>query len=84
MQEHLDIDEEDAMLLLTEKRSYYEIIEKDYYDDIDTENCWWIQFKTAECAKALGYIGCEMKDEQGTVYLLDGKNINLVEVTTST
>jgi hypothetical protein len=37
----------------------------------DAEKSWDIQRLTAEAARALGYRGVSMSDEQGTVYMID-------------
>jgi len=42
--------------------------EWDYSSDADYS--WWLQGKRGECAKKMGYDGCEDKDEQGTVYII--------------
>lgn len=31
----------------------------------------WLQKQTATCARLLGYAGCIMTDEQGTLYMID-------------
>ena len=41
--------------------------------DVDMEKAeadWWIQELRGECAKKMGYDGCEDEDEQGTVYII--------------
>lgn len=42
--------------------------------DIDAEDSWWLQGKKGECAKKMGYDGCQDVDEQGTVYIIPMKN----------
>lgn len=66
----LSIDEDDAMALLDESVSIYDI-------DVDIEpadladESWNIQRLTAKCAKALGFIGVQVEDEQGAAYMID-------------
>ncbi len=41
--------------------------------DVDMEKAeadWWIQELRGECAKKMGYDGCEDEDEQGSVYIV--------------
>lgn len=41
--------------------------------DVDMEKAeadWWIQELRGECAKKMGYDGCEDEDEQGSVYII--------------
>ena len=38
--------------------------------DCDDFDSWWLQGKRGECAKKMGYDGCEDIDEQGTVYII--------------
>lgn len=64
----LNIDEDTAMGLLDESIDI---------TDLDIDACelgteWWnVQRLTARCAKALGYIGVRVEDEQGSAYMLD-------------
>jgi len=41
--------------------------------DVDMEKAeadWWVQGLRGECAKKMGYDGCEDEDEQGSVYII--------------
>jgi len=40
-------------------------------DGCDADMSWWLQLQTAKAARALGYDGCQMTDEQGSVYFID-------------
>lgn len=62
----LDVDRESAEDFLSQQESTG-----------DGDNDWWVQRQTAECAKILGFVGVSMRDEQGTCYMLDAKQIEL-------
>lgn len=72
--EHLGVDEDTAMELIDESK---EITDLDI-DVCDLGGEWWnLQRITAKCAKAMGYIGVQVEDEQGAAYMLD---INAIEL----
>lgn len=62
-----DVDEEEAQSLLSQESRVD-----------DAENDWWVQSQTAECARILGFVGVSMRDEQGTCYMLDVKQVKMV------
>ena len=70
--ERFDISEEDSLDLISENKSLF-----DFTDCVDSEDSFYIQHMTAKCAKLLGFDGCAMSDEQGTVYFIDIFKINL-------
>jgi len=39
-------------------------------ESCDADMSWWLQGKRGECAKKMGFDGCEDEDEQGTVYII--------------
>ena len=71
------VDRDDAEDLLSEIKSTLD------FDALATnaDVSWHIQQLTAECATRLGYIGVEMRDEQGTLYMIDATRITLTEHT---
>ncbi|PXX42228.1 hypothetical protein [Aquitalea magnusonii] len=73
----LSISEDEAEDLISEKVSGWDLI-----DSWDAEQDWDLQRLTASAAKILGYRGCIMKDEQGTLYMIDmlGREADLVKV----
>lgn len=70
--ESFEIDEEDALDLISEKKTLF-----DFADCAESEDLFYVQHMTAKCAKLLGFDGCIMNDEQGTVYFVDVFKINL-------
>lgn len=65
------VTEEEAIELLDETSSVYDIEGLAERHEISSEDLWWRQLQTAICAKMLGYQGCLMTDEQGGVYFID-------------
>ncbi len=61
--EFFGVDIETAEQLLDGRESEWNYIS-------DGEHSWWLQKKRGECAKKMGYDGCEDEDEQGTVYVI--------------
>lgn len=57
--------------------------ESEWNHGADADSSWWLQGKRGECAKKMGYDGCEDEDEQGTVYIVPmlgrESELNLVE-----
>jgi hypothetical protein len=41
------------------------------YDFCDADLSWWLQSQTARAARALGFDGVEVSDEQGTSIMID-------------
>lgn len=72
----LKVSEEDAENLLTEKTSVYDVLDT---TDFIAEASWWVQRKSAECARILGFLGCELTDEQGAVWMIDAKEVKLTK-----
>ena len=71
----LGVDEDVAVTLLSEEIFLHNL---ELSENLDfAETAWWIQKQTAECSKILGYKGCIMTDEQGALYMIDGKQIKL-------
>ena len=67
VQAKFDVDEETACDLLDESIDIMdEIVGGDWSD-----NSWWLQWATARAAKALGYDGVEVIDEQGSAIMVD-------------
>ena len=71
------VDEDTAEDLISEKENGFDVI-----DEFDSDDSWDMQHRTARAAKILGYRGCIMKDEQGTLYMIDmlGKECELKQV----
>lgn len=44
--------------------------ENEWDHGADGDSSWWLQGKRGECAKKMGYDGCEDRDEQGTVFII--------------
>ena len=63
--EHFDCDLELAEGLLDASENEWQ---QDF--DCEAEDSWWLQGKRGECAKKMGFDGCEDEDEQGTVYII--------------
>ncbi len=72
VKKEIEVDEDTAVNLLSEETSLVNL-------NLHTneEKDWWLQHQTAECAKALGFKGCIMTDEQGCLYMIDAKQIEL-------
>lgn len=62
--ENFGIDSVLAEALLDDRSSVWD------YAFASGEAVWYIQAKRGECAKAMGFDGCEDRDEQGTVYII--------------
>ncbi len=62
--EMFDVDVETAEGLLDASESEWDL------EEMDADKSWWLQGKRGECAKKMGYDGCEDEDEQGTVYII--------------
>lgn len=77
--EHFNCDTELAEMLLDGSESEWE---QDF--DCDAEDSWWLQGRRGACAAAMGYDGCEDRDEQGTVYIvpMSGRESELTLVET--
>lgn len=72
--EYLDVDEDTAMELIAEETTLVKL------DIFDGEDAWHLQTVQATIAKAMGYDGLRVVDENGTVYMIDmEKNINKLE-----
>ncbi|BBG31311.1 AcrIF11 family anti-CRISPR ADP-ribosyltransferase [Zymobacter palmae] len=70
----LSVDEDTAMGLLDGSLSVYDMdIEPEDMADED----WNVQRLTARSAKALGFIGVAVEDEQGAAYMLDVTRIKM-------
>ncbi|MGJ8518035.1 hypothetical protein [Carnimonas bestiolae] len=67
--EELEIDEDDAEALIEESKSIYDIESNVEAEDM-AEASWNIQLYTARAAKALGFRGVEVEDEQGSAYMI--------------
>lgn len=65
VQEKFDVDEDVALELLSEDYSTVD------YRDMDADHSWWLQHATARAAKAMGYKGVRVEDEQGVSVMLD-------------
>ena len=72
----LSIEEVDAMVLLDESISIYDMDFDVEPEDLADES-WNIQRLTAKCAKALGFIGVQVEDEQGAAYMIDAFQIKM-------
>lgn len=72
------VDEDTAMGLIDGSINVYDI-------DIEPEDLgeasWACQRMAAEAARAMGFVGVEVDDEQGTSYMLDCKKVQLRELT---
>lgn len=66
---HLGIDEDDAEALIEESKSVFDLDIMEPEDAADLS--WDIQLFTARAAKILGFRGVQVKDEQGTAYMID-------------
>lgn len=77
--ERFNVDEETAMALLDESES--EIV-NEYDKESEGEDGWWLQHATARAAKALGFDGVEVTDEQGASYMIDmlGREEELIKL----
>ncbi|MBA8734250.1 hypothetical protein [Chromobacterium violaceum] len=66
-----DVDEDTAEEIISEQEQL---------DSEDADDLWDAQLFTARAAKILGYRGCIMRDEQGTLYMIDmlGREADLV------
>lgn len=62
--ERFDIDLDDAESLLDGSDSVWN------HDFADADADWFIQARRGECAKKMGFDGCEDQDEQGAVYII--------------
>ena len=62
------VDNEIAEALLDSSQNEWELEGADF--EKMAEFSWWLQGKRGECAKKMGYDGCEDRDEQGTVYII--------------
>ena len=71
--ETLGVDKEIAESLLEESKTTYDVEEIDPEDA--GEDGWYVQKKTAESAKKLGYKGVAVEDEFGTSYMIDMENV---------
>ena len=73
--ERFEVDAETAESLLDATVNMWKL-DKPY----ESEDVWWLQGKRGECAKIMGYDGCEDEDEQGTVYIvpMSGRESELV------
>lgn len=75
-----DVDIDTARDLIDETRDAYDVFD-------DTERAcdvsWQTQVAAARCAVAMGYVGAEVRDEQGSAYAIpmSRKESTLVEVT---
>ena len=88
--EKFSVDEETAENLLNASCGAYDLYDDEFFyrrpdmADSIADLAWWLQGKRGECAKKLGYDGCEDIDEQGTVYIIPmkgrEKELNLVEI----
>lgn len=70
------VDEDTAEQLIDESVSIYDIESNIEPEDM-ADASWDIQRLTAKCAKAMGYVGVCVTDEQGSAYMLDVTAINL-------
>lgn len=72
------VDDDTAFALLCERENIFELDSVDSCDAADL--AWNIQHATARAAKALGYRGVAVSDEQGTAYMIDmlGREFDLV------
>lgn len=61
--ERFDVDLETAESLLDDSESAVGY-------STDADDLWWLQGKQGECAKKMGFDGCESRDEQGVVYII--------------
>ncbi|MCG9080357.1 hypothetical protein [Laribacter hongkongensis] len=61
-----DVDEDTAEDLISERVSGWDVV-----DGWDGDSDWNMQRRTAHAAKLLGYRGCIMTDEQGSLYMID-------------
>lgn len=57
-----DVDDDAAEEIISERASL---------DSCDADDSWDVQLFTARAAKILGFRGCIMDDEQGTLYMID-------------
>jgi len=73
--DRIDVDRDTAIDLIDETTCLLDI------DKFDGEDDHWLQMKTAEAARALGYDGVIAEDEQGGVFIIDmlGKEDMLTE-----
>ncbi len=62
--ERFEIDLDDAESLLDGSDSVWN------HDFGDADADWFIQARRGECAKKMGFDGCEDHDEQGTVFII--------------
>lgn len=76
------VNEEQAEKLLDGSICEWDL-DVDSFDEMG-ELSWWLQGKRGECAKKMGFDGCEDFDEQGTVYIIPmfgrESELNLSEV----
>jgi len=82
-QELLDCDRDLAEDLLTERASIFDV-NRDRIGPGDLgEMSWGLQRLAAEAARALGYRGVELRDEQGPVWFvyMQGHEHELIEIT---
>lgn len=66
---HLSTDRDTAQNLIDESVSVYDIDSIDAEDAADAS--WDVQLFTARAAKALGFRGVRVRDEQGAAYMID-------------
>lgn len=77
VEERFDIDWDTATDLLSERISGFDEI-----DGFDGEDSWYMQHCTARIARALGFRGVCVTDEQGSAYMIDmkGRENDLVKI----
>lgn len=63
--ESIDVDEETAFDLIVEDKNWTE------FEHLDGDDGWAIQRATCDCAKAAGFDGIELNDENGDVIAID-------------
>ena len=75
--EKYGVDKDMAENLIGEMENGFDVIY-----EFDSDDAWEMQHRTARAAKILGYRGCIMEDEQGTLYMIDmlGKECELKQV----
>ncbi len=67
---HLGVGEEDALDLLDGSKQPHDFEPFRVDAKAAQDAFWYIQRQQAQCAKKMGYDGCETKDEQGTVWMI--------------
>ena len=65
IENYFECDTKGAEELLTGYTSVFDLAIEDA-----SEKDWWLQAIRGECAKKMGFDGCEDRDEQGTVYII--------------